>query len=120
MATDNTFLYDISVLGHLGSIDHNTLIFNFKVSAPTKTNYVEQAVLTNARLRFWGRSPIFLQGQTPQFWATFSTRSLAAYYSTTGRNMENQKHKYYALTIWLYSPKFGLVGSAVTGKHLHN
>ena len=51
--------------------------------------YVAQVVLTNGRLGFGRTLPNFCRGR--QFWATFSTRFGIG---RTGRNVENQKHKY--------------------------
>jgi len=50
---------------------------------------VAQVVLTNGRLGFGRTLPNFCRGR--QLWATFSTRFGIG---RTGRNVENQKHKY--------------------------
>jgi len=54
-----------------------------------------QMVLTNACLGFWGLSPIFTgEGKNVHFGQHFGQGSeLAAYSSTTGRNMAIQNHK---------------------------
>ena len=65
-----------------------------------------QGVLTNAYLLFGGTLPNFHRGKKNNFGQHFRQGSqLVAYYSTTGRNVKNQKHKTYALSDYIH-PKF--------------
>ena len=63
-------------------------------------------VLTNARLSFWGPSPMFTGTKNLNFRQNFRQYSeLAAYYSKTRRNMENLKQQGSSMTVWLYPPQ---------------